>query len=214
MLALAGLNLIAAILRPKTVRIVTALSKPCSIDLPTLSSMPHSSEADAQACVPAPCQRCCALSLPLPTNQSSCQLRAPQLSILRAPQVNARRYLWNHFHHWTGRIAIVLAIVNVYLGLHLSNVSPPCSSPAAQSSLHLRHCLVSGFICAAAAAAAAARSADSSHARLSLGFCSAAQRISGSMRPRTVSPHSPPRLPAHRRSWPSSSGATPSSWAR
>lgn len=40
-----------------------------------------------------------------------------------SPQVNNRRFMWNLFHHWSGRLALVLAIVNVYLGLHLSNVS-------------------------------------------------------------------------------------------
>jgi hypothetical protein len=54
---------------------------------------------------------------------------------LRGLQTNPRRYLWNHLHHWTGRLAIVLAIVNVYLGLHLSNVSVPCSMPGCHVDL-------------------------------------------------------------------------------
>ena len=41
-------------------------------------------------------------------------------------QTHRRRYLFNHVHHWMGRIAIVLTIVAIYLGLRLSNVGAPC----------------------------------------------------------------------------------------
>ena len=47
--------------------------------------------------------------------------------LLPVPQTHRRRYLFNHVHHWMGRIAIVLTIVAIYLGLRLSNVRGPCS---------------------------------------------------------------------------------------
>ena len=38
-------------------------------------------------------------------------------------QTSPVRYVWNHAHHWTGRLAVILAIINVYLGLKLAEVS-------------------------------------------------------------------------------------------
>lgn len=44
------------------------------------------------------------------------------LAVVLRPKKDAKvRPLWNQYHHWVGRSAIVLAIVNVYIGLHLYN---------------------------------------------------------------------------------------------
>jgi hypothetical protein len=44
------------------------------------------------------------------------------LAVVLRPKKDAKvRPLWNQYHHWVGRSAIVLAIVNIYIGLHLYN---------------------------------------------------------------------------------------------
>ncbi len=52
-------------------------------------------------------------------------------------QDHPKRYIFNHFHHNSGRLAIAFGIANVYLGLHLADVR----SGRLSSVLHpLRHC--------------------------------------------------------------------------
>ena len=44
-------------------------------------------------------------------------------------QTHKFRRVFNPVHHWVGRFALVFAIINVYLGLHLSDVPPPPPPP-------------------------------------------------------------------------------------
>ncbi len=43
---------------------------------------------------------------------------------MASAQTHKFRRVFNPVHHWFGRFALVFAIINVYLGLHLSNVRP------------------------------------------------------------------------------------------
>eukprot|EP00245_Coleochaete_scutata_P017234 TRINITY_DN834_c0_g4_i1.p1 TRINITY_DN834_c0_g4~~TRINITY_DN834_c0_g4_i1.p1 ORF type:complete len:1008 (-),score=127.44 TRINITY_DN834_c0_g4_i1:889-3912(-) len=41
------------------------------------------------------------------------------VSVLRPKKDSKNRWVWNACHHWTGRVVIVLAIVNIYVGLQI-----------------------------------------------------------------------------------------------
>ena len=51
-------------------------------------------------------------------------------------QTHKFRRMFNPVHHWLGRFALVFAIVNVYLGLHLSDVPPPPPPPSPPLRIH------------------------------------------------------------------------------
>jgi hypothetical protein len=39
--------------------------------------------------------------------------------VLRPKKTAKVRFAWNQYHHWLGRLALLLSIVTIYLGLHL-----------------------------------------------------------------------------------------------
>jgi hypothetical protein len=53
----------------------------------------------------------------------SSSLKQILAAVLRPKKDAKIRPMWNHYHHWVGRSAIVIATINVYIGLHLNKAS-------------------------------------------------------------------------------------------
>jgi len=44
------------------------------------------------------------------------------LAVVVRPKKDAKvRKYWNWYHHWVGRLALFLAVFNIFLGLHMSH---------------------------------------------------------------------------------------------
>jgi hypothetical protein len=54
---------------------------------------------------------------------SSSLLKQILAAVLRPTKDAKVRPMWNQYHHWVGRSAIVIATINVYIGLHLYKAS-------------------------------------------------------------------------------------------
>lgn len=54
-------------------------------------------------------------------------------------QEHPKRYIFNHFHHNSGRLAIAFGTANVYLGLHLADVRSGTISSVLRSLRHCQH---------------------------------------------------------------------------